>query len=94
MGLARDNITSIRLATQTNNAHNHTLNSNNTSGYKGVYYVKTCHQYMARIKINGRNIYLGIFHTKESAALAYLNAAIKYHGEFAKAQQSPRKDLF
>ena len=34
MGLARDNITSIRLATQTNNAHNHTLNSNNTSGYK------------------------------------------------------------
>jgi hypothetical protein len=37
---------------------------------------------------------LGPFGKKEDAAIAYVNAAIKYHGEFARAQYSPKKDLF
>ena len=30
-----------------------------------------------------KEIHLGHFKTKEEAAIAYNNAAIKYHGEFA-----------
>lgn len=37
----------------------------------------------ARIKVNGKSINLGSFKTIEEAALAYNEAAIKYHGEFA-----------
>lgn len=37
----------------------------------------------ARIKVNGKSINLGSFKTIEEAALAYNNAAIKYHREFA-----------
>jgi hypothetical protein len=51
-------------------------------------------KYHARIGAKGRKIHLGLFRTKEEAAIAYINAAIKYHGEFARARQSPKKDLF
>ena len=37
----------------------------------------------ARIKVDGKSINLGCFNTIEEAALAYNEAAIKYHGEFA-----------
>jgi hypothetical protein len=84
----------LRLATELENARNKDVRNDSVTGIKGVQYRKLSGQYVARITVDGIRIYLGSFTTKERAAIAYLNAAIKYHGEFAKAQQSPKKDLF
>jgi hypothetical protein len=77
----------LRVCHQRDNTRNQTTaRKNNTSGFKGV----TEHRrglWISRIMVNRRNLYLGIFKTKESAALAYNNAAIKHYKEFAKLNE-------
>jgi hypothetical protein len=50
------------------------------SYYKGKEYA----QIRARITVSGKNIHLGNFNTEAEAALAYNNAALKYHKQFAR----------
>ena len=66
--------------------HQNTMNKivTNTSGYKGVSWHKRDKKWQAQIKINYVNIHLGLFSTPELAHKAYCEAAIKYHGEFAR----------
>lgn len=45
-------------------------------------------KYAARIKAEGKNIYLGEFLTEENAATAYNFAALEYHGEYAYYNRS------
>lgn len=53
-----------------------------TSRYLGVTYQHG--KYIkAKIRVDGKLIHLGTFLNDELAALAYNEAAIKYHGEFA-----------
>lgn len=74
----------LRLATNAENAKNRGKQSNNTTGYKGVFRnSKLPYMFEAKIGVNGRHIYLGLFDTPEKAYQAYKEAAIKYHGEFA-----------
>ncbi len=40
---------------------------------------------MAQICINSKSIHLGVFDTKEEASAAYLAAAERHFGEFARA---------
>jgi HNH endonuclease/AP2 domain len=84
----------LRLANRSQNTNNSGPRSNNKSGYKGVYFENKSKKYYAKITVDGVTRYLGPFGKKEDAAIAYVNAAIKYHGEFARAQYSPKKDLF
>ena len=56
---------------------------NNKSGYKGVSFDKKHYRYRAQIRAGGDPIFLGHFENPKDAALAYDNAAKKYHGEFA-----------
>jgi hypothetical protein len=56
----------------------------NPSGYKGVSLHHRKKKWVAKIQINGKQIYLGIFDNKEDAALAYDRGAIKYHKEFGR----------
>lgn len=52
--------------------------------YKGAYFSKERSKFYSKIKVNYKSIHLGYFSTEEAAASAYNQAAIKYHGEFAK----------
>lgn len=53
-------------------------------GTKEWRYANTKDSICARIKVNGKSIFIGSgYKTIEDAALAYNKAAIKYHGEFA-----------
>lgn len=71
----------LRLASAEGNSRNR-RHIPNKSGYKGV----VRHgpdTYEARIRANHDRLYLGCYRTARDAALAYDDAARKYHGEFA-----------
>jgi HNH endonuclease/AP2 domain len=74
----------LRLATPAQNAMNIGLRRNNTSGLKGVRFEERRDKWRAEIKVNYKNVFLGYFDNKFDAAKAYNDAAIKYHGEFAR----------
>lgn len=74
----------LRICTLASNVKNRSLGRDNTSGYKGVSWSKAEKKWAARIRFQGTRPFLGYFTKKEDAAKAYNEAAIKYHGEFAK----------
>lgn len=55
------------------------LNSNNTSGVRGVSYSKNKKKWVAYLKLQNRNISLGTFNTKEEAIEARLRGEEKYY---------------
>lgn len=73
----------LRLATRSQNQMNRGLQSNNTSGYKGVVWHKIIKKWVARIKIDNKTKHLGCFTSPEEAFVAYCEAAKVLHGEFA-----------
>lgn len=73
----------LRPATNQTNQYNRSEYSNNTSGYKGVYWDKSVSKWCAKIKFNKHLKHLGFYATKELAAIAYNNWARIYHGQFA-----------
>ena len=77
-------IKNLRLATNTQNQYNKSLNKNNKTGYKGVSFHKKKNNYRATIRVDGEYKYLGSFYTPEEASLAYQAAAKQYHKEFAR----------
>lgn len=72
----------LRVCTNSQNMWNQKIRSTNKTGYRGVS-VRPNGRFAARIDANGPHN-LGIFMNKEDAAKAYNEAAIKYHGEFAR----------
>ena len=57
----------------------------NTSGYKGVSWSSKNKNWVATITKNGKMMFLGGFDNIETAHEAYVQAANRYHGEFANA---------
>jgi len=78
-------LSNLRLATINQNAQNQKIRSNNTTGYKGVTFVKRVGRYWAQIFVNGKIKSLGYYHTPEEAHAAYCKGADKYFGEFARS---------
>jgi hypothetical protein len=74
----------LRLATNAENLRNTKKRSDNTSGYKGVHWDKEKQKWGVHIGINGKIKFIGRFTDIEEAREAYKQAAIKYHGEFAR----------
>jgi HNH endonuclease len=77
----------LRLATRRQNAHNRPKQANNQSGFKGI--SKHHRRWKATIRANGKCIYLGLFKTAELAGAVYDQAALKFHGEFARMNTEP-----
>lgn len=73
----------LRLCTHNQNQHNQGIRKSNTSGYKGVSFMKRIGKWQAQICCNSKVKNLGFFTEKEDAAHAYDIAALKTHGEFA-----------
>lgn len=79
-------IDNLRLATNSQNQANSQLSiKRNSSGFKGVHFHQPNKKWRARIGVRGAIIHLGLFTTPEAAHKAYMDAARKYFGEFARA---------
>ena len=84
-------IENLRLATQLENTRNRRLCSRSSTGLKGVQIENRPGRpgwFKAKINVRGeggvsKQKYLGSFPTAEEAHAAYVEAASKYHGEFA-----------
>ena len=66
-----------RWATRTIQSRNQRIHKNNTSGYKGVYYLKANKKFKAQIRVNNKSIHLGVFPTPVEGAIAYNNYIIE-----------------
>lgn len=73
----------LRLASRSQNCQNQMKRSTNTSGYKGVHYLKREGKWRARIQCKGKRLLLGDFETAELAACAYDEKAKELFGKFA-----------
>lgn len=76
----------LRIADPTGNNANKGLQTNNTLGYKGLklkFYKDGTPKYEVIVRHKNIKHYIGVFKSKEEAALAYNEAAIKYFGEYA-----------
>lgn len=68
---SNNKISNLRNVTQVENNRNRLKALGATLDYKG--------KYRAQIKVGDKNIYLGLFNSKEETREAYLKAKIKYH---------------
>lgn len=72
----------LRDSTHSQNNMNKKVQSNNTSGFKGVSYHKTRGEFIAYAKLNGKTHYAGWHKTAESAGKAARELREKLHGGF------------
>ena len=72
----------LRPATHSQNRANARIYTNNSSGYKGVYY--DGHSWIGFVGGGKSREYLGCFKSAEAAGRAHDSAAIRKFGEFAK----------
>lgn len=71
----------LRIVSNQQNIAKQKKRKDNTTGFRGV--VRRGNRYIAQIKVNSKQIYLGYFNNKEEAAKAYDLAALNYFGEFS-----------
>lgn len=79
----------LRTATRKQNAHNASGHGDSSSGVKGV--SRHLNKWRATIRVNGRQVHLGLFADKHEAGRAYSAAATKHFGEFARIGASTRE---
>lgn len=80
----------LRIVTKQQNALNSKIQSNNTSGIRGVHFHKASKKWQVYIKNNAKRINIGLFENFEDAVCERLKAEVKLFGiEF-----SPQKHLF
>lgn len=84
-GVRDDNrIGNLRGATSSQNKCNAKRRSDNSSGFKGVYFDKRSGSWIARVQKDGKCKNIGSFGSAEEAHSAYCREASKIHAEFAR----------
>ena len=78
-----NNIENLRIATRNQNAHNKSINKNNTSGVKGVCWHKHTKKWNAQIWHNKKHYHLGLYDSLQKAKEVVMNTRNILHGEFA-----------
>lgn len=73
-----NSISNIRAVSELENRKNKRMHSNNSSGYSGVCFHSGAGKWYARIQINNKQISLGLYSSKDDAALAVHAARVKY----------------
>ena len=73
----------LQICTTRQNQMKKRMQKNNTSGYRGVCWNKNQHKWQGAIVYKRKHFHLGLFSTKEEAALAYNKKAKELFGEFA-----------
>lgn len=81
---ANNRIENLRIATESQNACNKAVQSNNKSGFAGVHFDKQRGKWRACVSIKGDRHDCGFFDTREQAAAARAREARLVHGEFAR----------
>jgi len=72
----------LRSATRTQNMFNQRRSSANTSGFKGVSWIKEKGSWRAVVRYNKKTFFLGYHSTAESAHAAYCKKAAELDGDF------------
>jgi hypothetical protein len=83
----------LRLATRSQNACNHRIRRDNTSGFKGVTWSAPHKQWRVNVRVDGKRHYVGLFRDPVEAAKAYDKAAKQHHGEFARLNFADKESV-
>jgi hypothetical protein len=81
--------TNLREAGRGPNARNTRKREGMSSSYKGVSWDSISNGWRAQISIEGRKVFLGLFHHEEDAAIAYASVVVKRFGARAVHGLSP-----
>ena len=84
MDRADNRLVNLREATLAENNRNKKLQSNNTTGFKGVSFNKASRKFVARLTVNKKTVHLEYHDTAEAAHQSYVKAAEIHHGQFAR----------
>lgn len=77
-------VQNLRWSTHSQNSQNMSKHKNSSSEWKGIYYNNKAKKWHTQIRVDGKNVYLGLFQNEIEAARTYdFNAKI-YFGEYAK----------
>ena len=90
---SNNNAYNLRWCSQKENNCNVGLNTNNSSGVKGVCYNKSKRQWVARIRHDGIDIYIGTFKTIEEAIYARMKKANELFGEFVNKIEKLEEEI-
>ena len=74
----------LREVNNQQNQFNSSASRNSTSKYKGVSWHKASGKWQAKISIDRKHYYLGIYNTEQEAVKAYNNSAKFYHKQYMK----------
>lgn len=85
MDRSDNRIENLRETDGSTNQANRRVRPDNESGLKGVNFMPRQNKWQARITSDRKQIYLGLFATKEEAHAAYMDAARNLFGAFARS---------